>query len=205
MFTSYESFSESGAPQVLVSKRVLRNYGEPTVDSDMLGQLFEEDLGLPAAKSTIKFHDGLQLGEAPQPLDFWRNGFRTPYSNTYHIAAWSVPKLPMAKIIALGLATAEKREQGFPRRFWGTELTAASTGILTAGMAENIGGLTIAGAVGFMGLAVAKTSKSVTDPGDLMYRETPEALALRKVHDRDITFPVQHNRHYLTDPEPDYS
>lgn len=200
MFRGYENYADSGAPKVLVPQKVIKKYGAVSVNSENLGILFEEEFKKPAADSTIKMYIGSALGETPPPGDVWRNGWRTPYSNTYHIPVWSAFSgsiTPMSKVIALGLEAARKQEQSAGRRLLATEISVASGGAMAVGFAEDIGGLAIGGFAGLLLVGIAKTQNEVTDPGRLQFGQTPEVLALRKLHDSDIIFANQAHLSYL--------
>ena len=193
MFRDYESFSANGSPQVLVPQSVINKYGEPTVNSESLGHLFEEDLGLPAEEVTIRFYKGNVVGLLGNPtflLDSWPYGRILPFTNTLHIAAYvGHYDTPMEKVITLGYLMSDKKAQNPVRRLLSREVTVTSGAALGLGVADNIGSLA---AFGIMGLTATAIFKGNNMPVvNTSNRHHDEINNLRNSHDSDITFSKQ--------------
>lgn len=203
MFRHYENFSDQGAPQVLIPNGVVERYGQPAVNSDNLGQLFEEDLGLPAEDVTLKFYSGHQIGDSILFLESWPYGRILPLTNTIQVAAYDGSfETPMKKVITLGHLMADRQTQNPLRRYLSNEVTLASGAAFGAGIVEN---LAYPSMLGFLGLVEASVMKSANmNVHNTSNRHWDEINNLRSRHDSDITFPKQ--KFYYRDREArDYS
>ncbi|MDB5170519.1 MAG: hypothetical protein JWO35_213 [Candidatus Saccharibacteria bacterium] len=191
----YEQFTSQAGPTVLIREDLLEHYGVPEINHDGLEKLFTDELMLPAQDMTLKFYNGTALGHADKPFDFWRNGFRTPYSNTLRIpAACTGPhQTPMAGVIAVGLVAGAQKNRALPLRLLATETTLGSSAILATGLEVNSPVLAAIGTLGIGVVGIAKASSS--DP--TKYSELGKIRDLRETHDKDIVFPKQSYVHYL--------
>ncbi len=190
LINPYEKFLSPSGPTVMVREDVLERYGVPEINHDGLEQLFTDGLKLPANDFDIKFYEGDAVGNINPPLDFWRNGFRTPFSNTLHIpvhdTGWD--RTPMQRLINVGLLTSEKRHRSLPLRFLPSEVASGSMGLLVAGLEMGSPVLSAAGSLGICAVAFGKAGYS--NPSQKV--DVNRVLELRKAHDSDVHFPKLH-------------
>jgi len=194
-FSGQEQLGEPGGVSIIATARALeRGGGEPNINHAGLGHLLDEELQLPGYG--VKLYDGSQLGNGLSPSNIWRHGYRTLYDRTLHIPVVNMTgPTPMSRLIAVGLAAKEKREQVLPLRFWGTGIGSGSVVSLAVGEAIGSGGLEAAGAIGMFAIA---NFKGWAVSGDLpIERFRWEVKDLRETHDRDIVFPGQRGVDYL--------
>jgi hypothetical protein len=106
----YTTYSGEVGPSVAIHKKVALNNPNLSIVHTSLDSLFQEKLGLDTDRHGIKLYDGSELGIAPPPFEFWREGFVSPITHDFHIPVWEGgdTKSPVHRLIIAGLKTALK-------------------------------------------------------------------------------------------------